>query len=283
MSPNELTYRQRILRVQMFIQENLDGDLSLDRLARVACFSPYHFHRIFRGLVGESVYAYVRRLRLESAAMALKNTSREIVRIAFDAGYGAHEAFTRAFGQLFGVSPSEYRAGHQPAAQPPEETAMSTPIPDVRIETHPPRRVLFLRHVGPYTSVGPTFQKLMGFAFQRGLFRPDMLVMGICHDDPEVTPADKIRCDCAITVGDDVAPTGEFGVQTIDGGEFAVATHRGPYDTLSTTYRGLYGGWLPTSGREPRNAPPFEIYRNNPMETKPEDLVTDIFLPLAPK
>src|SRR5262245_7122707 len=103
-TPTEQTYRQRILKVQLFIQEHLDEELSLERLARVAHFSPYHFHRIFRGLVGEGVTEHVRRLRLESAAVALKTTERSIIQVALDAGYGTHEAFTRAFRQQFGVS-----------------------------------------------------------------------------------------------------------------------------------------------------------------------------------
>jgi AraC family transcriptional regulator len=216
--------------------------------------------------------------------MALKTSNRDVLQIALDAGYGAHEAFTRAFRQMFGVSPSQYRTGKQPIPQRIEVTEMETAVfPEVRIETHPSRRVFFLRHVGPYSSVGPSFQKLMGHVFQNGLFRPDALILGICHDDPDVTPADKLRYDCAITVDENISATGDFGIQTIEGGEFAVATHRGPYETLSATYRGLYGTWLPASGREPRNAPPFEVYRNNPMDTKPEDLITEIFLPLAPR
>jgi AraC-like DNA-binding protein len=114
----EQTYRQRILRVQLFIQEHLDEELSLERLARVAHFSPYHFHRIFRALVGEGVNEHVRRLRLESAAVDLKNTGRTVLEIALDAGYGTHEAFTRAFRQMFGVSPSQYRAGQHPLYSP---------------------------------------------------------------------------------------------------------------------------------------------------------------------
>src|SRR6516162_6475678 len=101
MRPSEQTYRERILKVQLFIQRHLDEELPLDRLARVAHFSPYHFHRIFKGLVGEGVSEYVRRLRLESAAIALKTSRRGVTRIAFEAGYGTHEAFTRAFHQMF--------------------------------------------------------------------------------------------------------------------------------------------------------------------------------------
>src|SRR5207253_4223259 len=104
MTTTEQTYRQRILIVQLFIEEHLDEELSLDRLARVAHFSPYHFHRLFRALVGETVTEYVRRLRLESAAVALKTTDKTVLQVALDAGYGTHEAFTRAFRQMFGIS-----------------------------------------------------------------------------------------------------------------------------------------------------------------------------------
>src|SRR6266700_2976443 len=120
MSPTHDTYRQRILTVQLFIQGHLDEDLSLDRLARVAHFSPFHFHRIFRALGGEAVSEYVRRLRLEAAAFVLSSTDRPVTVVAFDAGYGTHEAFTRAFRQMFGVSPSQYRAGRRgPVSHPP--------------------------------------------------------------------------------------------------------------------------------------------------------------------
>jgi AraC family transcriptional regulator len=285
MTPTQQTYRQRILTVQLFIQEHLDEDLSLDRLARVAHFSPYHFHRIFKALVGEGVNEYVRRLRLESAAVALKTTDRGILQVALDAGYGTHEAFTRAFRQLFGVSPTQFRAGKHPLYSPKEEPPVTTEMTsrEVRVETVPPRRVAFLRHVGPYHTVGKTFQKLGAWAGPRGLIRPGTLMLDICHDDPDVTPADKIRADCCITVDDHFQPEGEVGVQTIEGGEYAILMHRGPYERLAESYRWLYGSWLPTSGRELRNAPPFEVYLNTPMDTAPDDLLTDIYLPLAPR
>lgn len=281
-TPSDATYRQRILAVQLYVQGHLDGDLSLDRLARVAHFSPCHFHRVFKAAVGEGVYEYVRRLRLEAAAFALKTTDRSIVQVALDAGYGTHEAFTRAFRQTFGVSPSQYRAGRR-AVPPSENLTVTTPTSyPVRIESVPDRRVAFLRHVGPYQDVGPTFQRFMAWAGSRGLLRPDALVIGMSHDDPDVTPAEKLRFDCCVTVGADFAPEGDVGVQTIPGGDYAVVTHRGPYEKLSEPYRWLYGGWLPASGREPRHALPFEVYRTMP-PAKPDDLVTDVYLPLEAK
>lgn len=284
-SPSDVTYRQRILKVQLFIQEHLDEDLPLERLARLAHFSPYHFHRIFRGMVGESLADYVRRLRLESAAQALKHTVRGVTRIALDAGYGTHEAFTRAFRQRFGVSPSEYRAGLRGEEHKDEVVTMSDngKTYEVRVEALPARRVAFQRWVGPYDQVGSVFERLLGWAGSRGLLGPATMVLGICHDDPEVTAADKLRCDCAVTVGDAFRGEGDIGVQTVEGGDHAILRHRGPYPGLKDAYRWLFGTWLPTSGREPRDAPPFEVYLNSCNAVKPEELLTDICLPLQAK
>lgn len=286
LNPTLLTYRHRILRVQLFIQEHLDEELPLDRLAREAHLSPYHFHRVFGAMVGESLGSYVRRLRLERAAMMLKLGDRPVTLIAFDAGYGTLEAFSRAFRQAFGVSPSRYRSGRHAAriplqSEPPTMDATTTF--DVTISDEPPRLVAFLRHVGPYAEVGPTFQRLGAWAGPRGLLGPASEIIGLGWDDPEVTAPEKLRFDCCLVVPEGVGPEGEVGVRTIDGGPYAVLRVVGPYDLLPLAYRHLYGTWLPSSGREPKDVPPFEIYRNSPMDTAPERLVTDIYLALAPR
>ena len=109
-----------------------------------------------------------------------------------------------------------------------------------------------------------------------------MQTLGICHDDPEVTPAEKVRYDACLAVNDRVQPEGDIGVQEIGGGEYAVTMHRGPYEELGETYATLCGQWAPQSGRELR-APSLEFYRNSPMNTAPEDLVTDVYMPLEPR
>src|SRR5262245_8168875 len=106
-------YQERILRVLVHIQCHLDHALDLEKLAAIAHFSPYHFHRVFRGMVGEPVKEHVRRLRLERAAGQLKATDRAVTQIAFDAGYETHEAFTRAFRATFEESPIEFRRSHR--------------------------------------------------------------------------------------------------------------------------------------------------------------------------
>jgi len=114
----------------------------------------------------------------------------------------------------------------------------------------------------------------------RGLLGPQTRMIGITHDDPDVTPADKVRYDAAVVVSRPVQAEGEFGVTETPSGKYAVFTHRGPYDTLGGTYQRFFGGWLPKSGQEVRDTEAFEEYLNSPMNTKPEDLLTRIHIPL---
>lgn len=110
LAPRETTlrdYKERLLRVLVHIQQRLDEPLPLAGLAQLACLSPHHFHRVFTGMLGESVASHIRRLRLERAATNLKLSNQPIVQIALAAGYETHEAFTRAFRVAFGVSPTQ--------------------------------------------------------------------------------------------------------------------------------------------------------------------------------
>jgi AraC family transcriptional regulator len=291
-------YKEQILRVLVHIQEHLDEQLSLETLARVACFSPYHFHRIFRGMVGESVKEHVRRLRLERAAHRLIFTNQQIIRIALDAGYETHESFTRAFGQKFGESPSQFREIHRPPPFPPSPSGVhyvadgalddfqpaktDGPILEVRIESIEPMRVAFIRHVGCYEEIGTTWERFMQWAARKGMLRPGQIALGIVHDDPVVTPSDRIRYDACLVVCEDFQGSGDVGVQQISGGEYAIITHKGPHERLGETYDRFFGTWVPDSGRELRWEPAFEVYRNSPQDTRPDDLLTYIYVPLAP-
>lgn len=152
---------------------------------------------------------------------------------------------------------------------------------EVRIENREPLRLAFVRHIGPYQECGVAWETLLTFAAQHVLLSPETLRIGIGHDNPDVTPADKLRYDACLTVNDQFQPTGEIGVQELPGGEYAIATLRGPYSGLASAYRWLFSQWLPASGRKTRSAPCFEVYANDPATTPEKDLVTEIFLPLT--
>jgi len=278
-------YKQRILRVMLHVQDHLDDPLGLEQLAAVAAFSPYHFHRVFRGMVGESLDGYVRRLRLERAAVTLKTTKRSVLDVALGAGYASHEAFTRAFRARFRCAPSDFRKSgisfdRDPSPFEPR-CAEGGPL-EVQIDELEPARVAFSRHLGPYDGCGATWERLLTWAGSEGLVGHGTRFLGVCYDDPEVTPSERVRYDACVTIDRDVEPAGEFGVQTIAGGPYARTTHIGPYDRFEPTYLRLIGEWAPRSGHALRPLPCLEVYLNSPENTDPEDLVTDIFLPLSP-
>ncbi len=285
------SYEERILRVQMYIQRHLDASLALEELSKIACFSPYHFHRVFQGMVGESLQEYIRRLRLERAAQALCYADTSVTQLAFAAGYETHESFTRAFRKQFGASPKQYRnqcmyRAQNNVKQPVQRYVtiiqqMGALDMEARVEEFKPMNVAFIRHVGPYAECHSAWEKLCGHPAVAQTFGPDTLCIGLCYDDPDVTEADKIRLDVCVTVPADFQPGDGINVQQIEGGKYAVLTHRGSYDGLHDCYRWLYGTWLPDSGYETKGSHSMEIYRNNPDETPEEDCLTDICVPLA--
>jgi AraC family transcriptional regulator len=289
-------YKQRLLRVLVYIQEHLDERLPLEELAERACLSPYHFHHVFSGMLGESLQGYIRRLRLERAAWRLKLSGEQVVQIALEAGYQTHEAFTRAFRASFGISPTRFRRRHgafhglrarsgihfNNTGKLSNFKTENIRRMNVAIKHLKPLRVAFVRHVGPYNEVGKTWEQFMTFLGKEGWLGGDTQCIGICHDDPAVTPPGRLRYDACINVDIHFQPGGDVGVREIGGGDYAVTTHFGPYQNLGASYAKLLGQWLPRSGRDLGNAPCFEVYLNSPESSEPEDLVTDIYAPLAP-
>ncbi len=289
-------YQERILRVLTYIQRHLDEPLDLNELAAIAYFSPFHFHRIFRGLVGESLMDHIRRLRLERAVHRLRTTGRSILDIALEAGYETHESFTRAFRSQFGLAPSSAREGvrltgpeghrsgihYQPRGEIPKFKPLTQggAAMDVKIVKRQPARVAYVRHVGPYQECEEAWHKLCAWAGPRGILKPGAVMIGISYDDPEVTPPEKIRYDACVTVDGPVEPEGEVGVQTLKGGDYAMTVHQGPYEKLIETYNRIFGEWAPRSGRVVSSDPCLEVYLNDPHRTEPDRLRTEIYVPL---
>jgi len=291
-------YLDRLRRVLRHIQLHLDDDLTPDVCADVANFSRYHFHRVFSGLVGESIGAHVRRLRLERAAGELRRTDRSVIDIALGARYDAHEPFTRAFKAHFGEPPAAFRRLPEPVAFPRAlcgvhygaDDVVSRFVPlheeskmiDVRLETHPVRHLLARAHRGDHQLIGRAFDEVYTEAGKRGLLSDATSAVGIYYDDPATTPIDDLRSHAAVTVPGAVTTTADgFEILDLPGGDVAVGVHRGPYDTLPESYRWLFGEWLPSSGRQPANRPCYEIYVTDPAATAPADLVTHVCVPLV--
>ncbi len=280
-------YSERLNRVLKYILDNAECSMSLEELAAIACFSPFHFHRIFSAYTGETVGSYIRRIRLDKAAFRLCNSKATVTDIALAAGYDTPAAFSRAFREQYGRTPSDYkRAGERIYLK--QDVIITAPTGrrgknvDVKILEIEEQNVLFARKTGRYDlAAEAAWQALMSFAYPRKLMKKETRMIGIGHDNPEITAEDKIRYDACITIDSNITPEGEIGIQAIAGGLYAVCLHKGSYSGLSATYNAIFSDWLPASGKTLRNAPCWEVYLNrDPRRTKPENLRTEIYIPI---
>ena len=277
-------YADRLERVFSWLADHLDDEIDLARLADVACLSPYHFHRIYRAVQGETVTDTVRRLRLHRAAVELIAGDLPVPRVARRAGYGSQEAFTRAFKTAYGVPPGRYRASFVPlpTGHSRLEDAMETTLSyQVTLRDERPIRVAALPHHGDYATIGSTFERLAAIAGGQGVLGPTRRSFGIYYSDPKSSPKEELRADACITVPPEWAAGGGLELREIRGGRYAVVLHVGPYAELDRPYSWLYGTWLPQSGEEPAHAPVVEEYLNDARTVPPPELKTEIWLPLA--
>ena len=265
-------YSQRIDRVVRHIHANLDADLDLQRLADIACLSAYHFHRIYHAVTGETLSATLSRLRLHRAAVTLSQTDQPLGAIARAAGYGSVSAFSRAFREAYGKAPSRFRAdAHSPGA---------TTMPDIVITTRPEMQLLVTEHRGAPHRIGEAFDRLVAWGAPRGLLGPGRVGVSIYLTDMGL-PEPEHRALAGFSVTEEMTPDDPLIVpHLLPGGRHAVALHKGPYAKIGETWRAVYA-WLAASDEQPANRPAFEVNLNNPRLTPPEELLTEVCVPLA--
>ncbi|MBK1659667.1 AraC family transcriptional regulator [Paracraurococcus ruber] len=275
-------YGRRVARAMALIASRLDDPPGLEALAEAAAFSPFHFHRVYREVAGETPVETLARARLSRAAVDLLRGPLPIARVARRAGYGSAAAFTRAFRAAYGVPPGAYRARGGLGALPPRPgfASRETAMHSVTFRDEPALRLAVLRHIGPYEAIGPSFDRLLAWAGPRGLFRPETRSIALYHDDPLTVPAAQLRSDAGITVPPDVSAEGEVRILEVPAARCAVLRFKGPYAELEPVYSWLYGSWLPGSGEEPADQPVMEEYLNDPRSLPPSEWLTEILLPL---
>lgn len=253
----------------------------MERLAGIACLSSYHWHRIYRAIYGETLAATVKRLRLHRAAGEIVRTELAVSEIAKRSGYPNLQSFNRIFKSVYGMPPARYRKEGSHAAFQPSPDGKTKAMFDVTIRKIAPIELIGVAHSGPYMQIGKAFETLFGTLYARGLARPDMRMIGLYLDDPDIVPAEQLRSIACVTGSAEVSAEAPFERRRIDGGDYAVLRHKGPYADMHKAYQWLYAEWLPKSGRQLKDSVMFEEYLNNPREVPPTELLTEIHMPLV--
>jgi AraC family transcriptional regulator len=271
---------KRLLRVLDHIHDNPAGDLSLDALSDVAAMSRFHWHRVFRAMTGETMAQAVRRIRMQRASYLLVMTDQPLATIATSVGMDSLPSFIRCFTEAFLMSPTAFRQRGElrPFARIP--TPRRPPMYPVTIRTEAPIRLAALPHKGAYFEISRAFQKLSAVMASRDLFRNAGRMIAVFYDDPQSTAEADLRSHAGFEINGRSDLSTPLEEVTLPAGRQAVLTYTGPYAGLPAAYDELFGIWLPASGEEPADTPSFEVYLNSPMDTAPEELITELHLPL---
>jgi len=276
-----LAYVERVNRAIDFILQNLDESLKLEVVARAACFSPFHFHRIFRLLVGESLNDFVKRVRLERALTQMSRKRRaSLTDIAFACGFGSSTDFSRCFKERYGVPPSRFdvdsfrlkqREEWELAVIDPQQRNLLKRLPPgtnrdgftVRLRKLPPRQVAYVRVQNAFGpgAVEHAAERMVQWAEARGLAEGQWL--GYMWDDPEIVALERCRYDVGLVVSE-MTPEGEIGRIEFPAMQLAEVEVRGGIDLEMRALDWLFGTWLPASGFVPTDQPCFEAWLGRP-------------------
>ena len=294
-----------------YIDQHLDWTLELKTIADVANFSPFHFHRIFTFLIGETPIDYIQRLRVEKAAWKLREENPEsITEIAYSCGFGSVSLFSRTFKKYSGMTPSQFSKTEKPVysqggnmfskngqmlrknlKDDVSENAdfcivksnqfyfMQT---NIEVKEMPEMKAIYVRHIGAFNQIGQAYEKLLKWACPRGLYTPNVSKSAtVTHDDPSVTDIEKVRQSACIIIDEDVKVDGEIGKLTIPGGKYAVGHFELGFDDFEKAWNSMCK-WFTESSYQQGDGCTYELYHNDYKTHSEKKHIVDICIPVKP-
>lgn len=283
-------YVDRVNRAVDYITEHLAEPLRLEDVASVACFSPYHFHRIFQGMMGETLASFIKRIRLERSVYLLSHRpGTSLTDIALSCGFSSSSDFSRSFRAHYGVSPSRFDAERFRRARRETLGGALAPVPaeidgagfEVKLRNCLARRVAYIRVQRPYEGdhVAQAVARLIAWAEARSL--ADGQWLGYQWDDPEIVPLDRIRYDIGVEVPDSASAEGEVSITEFGACLVAEIEIAGGVELELRALDWFYRVWLPASGYAPAHQPMFEAFNGRPFAHGTEHFELRVQLPVV--
>ncbi|QND48332.1 helix-turn-helix domain-containing protein [Rhizobium lusitanum] len=268
-------------RAIWFIESHFASDISLDEIADTAGLSRYHLSRVFGLATGHSISGYIRGRRLSGAALALTNSSSTILQVALDAGYGSHEAFTRAFREQFGMTPDGLRKqGHAQNLVLLEPIRMDdTRLPKLeapRFESRPAMLLAGLAETYAHEAtqgIPSLWQK-----FNQHFGQIGNVAYGVCTQAEGETESFRYMSAAEISAADDLPA--DFTTLKLPQQRYAVFTHRGHISGISATVHQIFGDWLPQSGQLHGGVPDMMERYDDRFDPQTGMGATEIWIPL---
>ncbi len=284
--------KTRFSELLIYIENNLDSRLDIETLSRVANLSKYHFQRQCKAAWGTSIHSVIKLLRMKRAAYLLAyRNDHNVLTIALMSGFESHEAFSRSFRKIFGISPRELRSApdwtswhkqYEPIIQLRNKIMSSNDTYQVNIVDFPALPLAVLEHRGTPEKLGNTIRNFIQWRKKNGLSPAKARTFNLLYDDPSEVDPDNYRFDvCCSFQGE--TQFDEYGIvhKSIEEGKCAVIRHVGSDDTIGQKVEYLYSHWLKESGSTLRDFPLFFERVSFFPEVPENEMITDIYLPIA--
>ena len=293
-------YIKRINTILVFIDENLDSELSLEIVAKVGFYSPFHLHRIFKAITNETLNSYITRKRIEKTASILLHRKKvSITELSLQYGFNSNSSFTRTFKKFYGVTPSEFRKSKPKYSKISQVESKNGQEKDgfqeyicnsmnlinwikmnakIEIKEMPKLELAFITQIG-HLRLENAYSKLMKWAIPKGLLKEDSKMATIYHDSFKITDPDKVRMSACLILKEKTEVSGEVGLTTIEKGKFIVGHFEIRIHEFEKSWTGLFI-WMNENGYKKADRNPFEIYHNNFNEHPEKIAIIDFFIPI---
>jgi len=275
-------YQRSIDKVITYIDAHLDETPELDKLADLANLSKFHFHRIMKAFLNETLGSYINRIRFETAIKLLRYSSQPVNEKAYGVGYNTPSAFTKGFKKMFGVSPSYVRKHKNPIKGQTSKNVENDFQLVETVKNIQDIQVIFQQSKGKIgdNTTNANWESLYTAAQKHQVLNRESKFYGINWDDPEITPNEKVRYDACISIPNNTQVRTYFSSKTILGGKYLCFLYKGDYKNLGLVYNHIFKEWILKMDYDLREEPIFEQYINNKEITPTEDLLTEIFIPI---
>lgn len=280
-----------------YILEHIGEEITIEDVADYCHFSKYYFSRIFKEETGESLYAFIKRMKLEQSAFRLKvERGRTVTDIGYDYGYSPGN-YSQVFKKHHKESPVEFRSHivEKSVSHPyyPDTEVKLESFEEcnskVTIEEIEDRKVIYERRLGNYRELVEAWCEFKN-KYEKYI-NEETLFLERTFDDPSITDADKCLYDICMSVPENMSGNRSESVPgecaetckpentcVIQGGKFAVYHYKGFPAQIYTAYQNMFNVWFPATNRRMDNRYGFEIYRRIDYDTMYMEL--DMYIPI---
>jgi AraC family transcriptional regulator len=297
----ETEYKSRINRVFEFIDQNLESDLSLNKISEIAFFSPFHFHRVFKFVTGETLKEYITRRRIEKSASDLLHKNITATEIAHKYGFSDNSSYSRTFKKYFGVNPTEFKKQNPNRSSKIRqlESKNGQEYPDyekyiciidnlkkwtkmnakIEVKETPELSLAGVTHVG-VNGIENAFEKLTKWARPKGLLKNPEAKMGrVFFDSFKFTAPDKVRMSIFLVTNESFETEGEINKLTISKGKCIIGRFEITPMEFEKSWTSLFI-WMNENGYKKGIENPYEIYHNDYREHPENKFIVDLYIPI---